>query len=62
MSRRITGNPIYSVSTTLFDINYFYKSTFNSFKHLYAPYVDSFTLKNIQHKPLKYDTPNESVI
>ena len=62
MSRCITGNSIYSVSTTLFDINYFSKSIFNSFKHLYAPYVDSFTLKNMQHNPLKHDIFNESVI
>jgi len=62
MSRYIKGNPIYSVSTTLFDINYFSKSIFNSFKHLHAPYVDSFILKNIQHNPLKYNTPDESVI
>ena len=58
----ITGNPIYSISTTLFDVNYLSKPTFNSFKHLYTSNVGSFILKNLLHKPLKYDISGESVI
>ena len=62
MSSCIPSNPTYTISTTVFNVNYFSKFIFSSFNNSYTPNGGSLILKDLSHKLLKYDTYDESLI